>query len=151
MSRIEILDKADPADAQAFEAWWAQNKDRWLGLKVCAAAAWLAALQYSDALRQHATPLEIGRGIGREEAAKIADGWLQQFRDRKIDFVRAEKFASDADADIRDLIRAAPLALDVEALVERVAAIIEPSMEQPASGAAQRVARAVIAALGVGE
>lgn len=27
----------------------------------------------SDALRQHATALEIGRGIGREEAAKVCD------------------------------------------------------------------------------
>lgn len=40
--------------------------------------------EMSDALRQHATALEIGRGIGREEAAKEVDSWATTFGSQRI-------------------------------------------------------------------
>lgn len=47
-----------------------------------------------------------GFSAGVEAAAKLADGWLEQYRDRTIEYVSAQKYASDAVADIRDDIRA---------------------------------------------
>lgn len=87
----------------------------------------------SDALRQRATALEIGRGIGREEAAKVVDEAAErclanaehqrQHGDRKV----AEQWGMKASLlfDRASAIRAASQALDVEALFARC---IDPAL-----------------------
>lgn len=101
----------------------------------------------SDALRQHATALEIGRGIGREEAAKEVDSWATTFGSQRI----------------AAAIRAASPVLDVEGMVERIAkaiertwcssdADVERAWSEPDSNVAhnRRIeARAVIVSLGI--
>lgn len=91
----------------------------------------------SNTLRQHATALEIGRGIGREEAAKEVDSWATTFGSQRI----------------ASAIRAASQALDVEGMVEQVGSVIDSTYSIDIGyheiDNTEAIARAVLASLGI--
>src|SRR5689334_5893245 len=65
-------------------------------LGAIARAALSASPSGEETPRQAALPEgEVIRAAAFAEAAEVADGWLQTFRDRKIDYVDAQKYASD--------------------------------------------------------
>ena len=64
------------------------------------------ARQFADELIAAEASLAAARDAALEEAAKIADGWLEQWVDVKIAHVPPHAYAADAIRDLRDGIRA---------------------------------------------
>lgn len=92
-----------------------------------------------DSLRQHATALEIGRGIGREEAAKVCESLTEE----------AAKASGYMNGYLATMIRLLDdPALDVEAWAETLAQTIDATLHDSAAPARTAIIRrAVLASL----
>lgn len=105
--------------------------------------------------RQHATALEIGRGIGREEAAAMHDNRAAECEEKMAGashgmldhFTRMEQW----HAASAEFIRAASPALDVEGMVEIGAKAIDELHDRflPDDISSDMESRAVLASLGI--